>query len=189
MGDLPAVAERREMLHADWIETPVGPMLAVGDRTHLHLLEFHDRRALPAEMESLKRKTRSGVASGRTPPIDQIAAELAAYFAGELTEFRTPLALHGSELERAVWAKLLEIPLGETRSYGDIAKEVATMEAVRAVARANGTNQIAIVIPCHRCIGSDGSLTGYGGGLWRKRWLLGHESKMKPVGLFAKEWT
>ncbi|MCA1369229.1 bifunctional transcriptional activator/DNA repair protein Ada [Bradyrhizobium sp. BRP14] len=184
IGEAPARSQGRALLFADWIETPLGPMVAVADRTHLHLLEFHDRKALPAELESLKRKVRSAVVPGRTPPIDQIEAELKAYFEGRSGDFCTPLALDGSAFERQVWARLIEIPLGETRSYGEIARKVATMEAVRAVARANGSNRIAIAVPCHRCIGADGSLTGYGGGIARKQWLLRHEGKMRPVGLF-----
>jgi AraC family transcriptional regulator, regulatory protein of adaptative response / methylated-DNA-[protein]-cysteine methyltransferase len=176
IGEAPAMSQGRELLFVDWIETPLGPMVALADQTHLHLLEFHDRKALPAEVESL------AVASGRTPPIDQIEAELKAYFAGQSGDFRTPLALDGSAFERQVWTKLMKIPLGETRSYSDIAREVGTVRMVRAVARANGANCIAIVVPCHRCIGADGSLTGYGGGLWRKQWLLRHEGKMSPSG-------
>lgn len=187
LGEAPAMAQGRELLFADRIDTPLGPMVAVADRTHLHILEFHDRKALPSELEKLKRQTRSAVVPGRTAPIDQMEEELKAYFSGEIEEFRTPLALGGTAFERAVWANLVKIPPGETRSYGDIAREVATIQAVRAVAKANGSNQIAIVIPCHRCIGADGSLTGYGGGLWRKQWLLRHEGKMKPVGLFAED--
>jgi AraC family transcriptional regulator of adaptative response/methylated-DNA-[protein]-cysteine methyltransferase len=186
IGRVPVVSENRDPLFADWFETPVGPMVAVADQTHLHLLEFHDRKVLPNELAALERKAGSPVVAGRTPAIEQIDAELKAYFEGKSGEFKTPLTLGGSAFERQVWAKLLEIPLGETRSYGDIAREIDTIQAVRAVARANGSNQIAIVIPCHRCIGSDGSLTGYGGGLWRKRWLLRHEGKMRPVGLFAE---
>ncbi|MCV9962476.1 trifunctional transcriptional activator/DNA repair protein Ada/methylated-DNA--[protein]-cysteine S-methyltransferase [Pararhizobium sp. BT-229] len=187
IGGAPAMSQGRDLLYADWMETPLGPMVAVGDQTHLHLLEFHDRKGLPAELENLKRRTRSAVAPGRTPPIEQITAELAAYFAGESGAFGTPLALGGTAFERQVWAKLQRIPMGETRSYGDIACEVDTIKAVRAVAKANGANQISIVIPCHRCIGADGSLTGYGGGLWRKQWLLRHEGRMRPTGLFSEE--
>ena len=185
IGEAPARSQGRELLFADWIETPLGPMVAVADQTHLHLLEFHDRKALPAEMESLKRKTLSAIVPGRTPPIDQVESELMDYFAGRSAGFRTPLALDGSAFERQVWARLVAIPVGETRSYSDIAREVATMRAVRAVARANGANRLAIVVPCHRCIGADGSLTGYGGGLGRKRWLLRHEGRMRPVELFG----
>lgn len=178
LGDAPAAAQGRALLFSDWIETPLGPMVAVADATHLHLLEFHDRKALPTELESLKRRTRSAIVPGRTAPIDQIEGELKAYFAGKTTSFQTPLAPGGTAFERNVWAQLTKIPVGKTRSYGDIAREVDTIRAVRAVAKANGSNRIAIVIPCHRCIGSDGSLTGYGGGLWRKQWLLRHEGKM-----------
>ncbi|ASY67528.1 bifunctional transcriptional activator/DNA repair enzyme AdaA [Sinorhizobium fredii] len=187
IGAAPARAQGRELLFADWIDTPLGPMVAVASQTHLHLLEFHDRKALPAELERLKQTARSAVVPGRTPPIEQIDAELKAYFAGQPVEFLTPLALDASAFERQVWARLMQIPIGETRSYSDMAREVATIESVRAVARANGANRIAIVVPCHRCIGADGSLTGYGGGLERKQWLLRHEGKMRPVGLFTEE--
>ncbi|KQX54320.1 MULTISPECIES: bifunctional transcriptional activator/DNA repair enzyme AdaA [unclassified Ensifer] len=187
LGDAPAAAQGRALLSSDWIETPIGPMVAVADATHLHLLEFHERKALPTELEALKRATRSAIVPGRTAPIDQIEGELKSYFAGEAGGFQTPLAPGGTPFERNVWAKLVKIPAGGTRSYGDIAREVATIQSARAVAKANGSNRIAIVIPCHRCIGADGSLTGYGGGLWRKQWLLRHEAKMKPVSLLVEE--
>jgi AraC family transcriptional regulator of adaptative response/methylated-DNA-[protein]-cysteine methyltransferase len=187
IGAAPVMSQNRELLCADWFDTPLGPMVAVADRTHLHLLEFHDRKALPAELESLQRKTRSRVAAGRPPPIYQIEAELRLYFKGRSADFRTPLALGGgTAFEREVWAKLMNIPVGETRAYGDLARGMDNPQVVRAVGRANGANQIAIVIPCHRVIGADGSLTGYGGGLWRKQWLLRHEGKMRPKGLFEE---
>jgi AraC family transcriptional regulator, regulatory protein of adaptative response / methylated-DNA-[protein]-cysteine methyltransferase len=183
IGKAPAMSQNRELLFADWFETPLGPMVAVADQTHLHLLEFHDRKALQAELENLQRKTRSSVAAGRTPAIEQIDAELRAYFDGQSANFKTPLALGNSTaFERAVWAKLREIPVGERRAYGDLAREMENPQLVRAVGRANGANQLAIVIPCHRMVGADGSLTGYGGGLWRKQWLLKHEGKMRPNG-------
>ncbi|TCU26586.1 AraC family transcriptional regulator of adaptative response/methylated-DNA-[protein]-cysteine methyltransferase [Rhizobium azibense] len=188
IGKAPAMSINRELLFADWFETPLGPMVAVADQTHLHLLEFHDRKALQAELENLQRKTRSSVAAGRPPAIEQIDAELKAYFEGKSANFKTPLALANSTaFERAVWAKLREIPVGERRGYGDLAREMENPQMVRAIGRANGANQIAIVIPCHRVVGADGSLTGYGGGLWRKQWLLRHEGKMRPNGLFKEE--
>ncbi|WP_164850537.1 bifunctional transcriptional activator/DNA repair enzyme AdaA [Sinorhizobium medicae] len=187
VGEAPAKSQGRVLLFADWVETPLGPMVAVADRTHLHLIEFHDRRALPAEMEKLKRKTLSAVVRGRTPPIDQAERELKNYFAGRSADFRTPLAMDGSAFERQVWAELVAIPAGETRSYSDIARKIASHQAARAVARANGANCFAILVPCHRCVGADGSLTGYGGGLQRKRWLLRHEGRMHPAELF-KGW-
>ena len=152
-------------------------MLAVADDHALHLLEFFDRTALPTELKRLRQATRSAIGFGRTPIIERIEAELRAYFAGESTHFDTPLATHGSPFTRIVWDALMAIPAGSTRSYAEIAMAAGRPTATRAVARANGANQIAIVIPCHRVIGSDGSLTGYGGGLWRKDWLLRHERK------------
>ncbi|MEX2692203.1 bifunctional transcriptional activator/DNA repair enzyme AdaA [Rhizobium mongolense] len=188
IGKAPAMSQNRELLFADWFETPLGPMVAVADQTHLHLLEFHDRKALQAELENLQRKTRSSVAAGRTPAIEQIDAELRAYFEGKSANFKTPLALGDSTpFERAVWAKLREIPVGERRTYGDLAREMENPQMVRAVGRANGANQLAIVIPCHRVVGADGSLTGYGGGLWRKQWLLRHEGKCGPKGRFEED--
>ena len=158
-----------------WLDTPIGPMRAVADATHLLRLEFHDARP----------NSDPQIGNDPTPPLKQIEAELAAYFAGESAEFTTPLKIEGNPLERKVWDRLLAVPLGETCSYGDIARDVGSMDQVRVIARYCGTNPIPVVIPCHRCIGSDGSLTGFGGGLWRKKWLLRHEGRMRPVGLFA----
>ena len=152
-------------------------MVAVADRKALHLLEFIDRRALPRELKDLHRRMPNGIGLGRHAATDQVNAELNAYFAGDSAEFATPLALHGSAFTRDVWAALRRIPAGETRSYGQIARELDKPKAVRAVARANGANQLAIVIPCHRVIGADGSLTGYGGGLWRKQRLIELENR------------
>jgi methylated-DNA-[protein]-cysteine S-methyltransferase len=102
--------------------------------------------------------------------------QLDAYFGGDLTDFILPLAARGSEFQRSVWTALRDIPLGETRAYGQIAQQVADKTKTRAVAAAIGRNPIGIVVPCHRVIGADGSLTGYAGGLDRKRWLLDHEA-------------
>lgn len=175
IGDSPAALKGHALLKADWIETPLGTMLAVADRHALHLLEFFDRKALPGELGRLRMATRSSIAFGRLPPTDLIEAELRAYFEGRLATFTTPLALHGSPFTRRTWAALQAIPPGSTRSYAQVAAALGQPAAARAVARANGANQIAIVIPCHRVVGSDGALTGYGGGLWRKRWLIRHE--------------
>ena len=171
------MAEHRPQDFVLWLDTPLGPMRAVADETHLLGLEFHnedDKPWTPTE-------------AGRSATLVQIEAELKAYFAGESAEFRTPLKIEGNALERKVWNRLMQVPLGETCSYGDIARDVGSIETVRVVARYCGTNRIPIVIPCHRCIGSDGSLTGFGGGLWRKKWLLRHEGLMRPVGLFSEE--
>lgn len=172
LGVPPGQLSPAALLRADWIETPLGPLIAVADARHLHLLEFADRKALPTELRRLTKAAKGGIGLGRAAPIDQVERELAAYFAGTSADFETPLALHGPPFTRAVWQALRQIPAGETRSYGQIARAIDAPTAVRAVARANGANQIAIVIPCHRVIGADGALTGYGGGLWRKQRLI-----------------
>ncbi len=145
-------------------------MIAVADDHALHLLEFADRPALPKELERLRKAVKGRVALGRPAPIDQAAEEMRAYLAGRLTRF-TPFT-------RQVWEALRRIPAGETRSYSGLAQEIGRPEATRAVARANGANQIAVMIPCHRVLGADGSLTGYGGGLWRKERLIALERQM-----------
>lgn len=172
-------ANRR--LSATWIPTPIGDMIAVSSRSHLHLLEFVDRKALPAELARLRAASKEEIGIGTLPPSDQAAAELADYFAARSSTFRTPLALAGSAFTQQVWDALRDIPAGETRSYSDIARQIGRPSAVRAVARANGANQIALMIPCHRIIGADGSLTGYGGGLWRKQRLIEIERQLKST--------
>lgn len=169
-------------LRADWIDTPLGPMVAVASATQLHLLEFADRKALPRELQRLAKDGGGAPALGTTDAIAQVRDELAAYFAGRGAHFATPFAMAGTPFTRTVWRALRDIPAGETRSYLDIARAIGRPTATRAVARANGANQIAIVIPCHRVIGADGSLTGYGGGLWRKQRLIAVEAAYAPAG-------
>ncbi len=162
-------------LRAAPISTPLGPMVAVCDAHSVHLLEFFDRKALAGELKRLVKDTPGGLGCGRFAPHTQIEAELDRYFAGERVVFETPPTLHGGPFAREVWTALRQIPAGETRSYGQLAESLGRPTASRAVARANGQNQIAIVIPCHRVIGADGALTGYGGGLHRKRALIALE--------------
>lgn len=166
-------------LCATWIPTPLGDMIAVSSRSHLHLLEFVDRKGLPRELERLQKASREGIGVGGMPPSEQAAAELGEYFAGRSGAFSTPLAAPASPFTQKVWDALRTIPAGETRSYSDIARQIGHPAATRAVARANGANQIALMIPCHRVIGADGSLTGYGGGLWRKQRLIEIERQLK----------
>lgn len=177
-GEAPAKLRGKDLLRADWIETPIGPMIAIAYSHALHILEFSERKALPTEIRRLQAATGSGIAMGRHPPIDMMEKELNAYFAGEDSGFSTRIAGHGTPFQRQVWDALRQIPTGEIRSYGALAADINLPSSTRAVAAANGANQIAIVIPCHRVIAADGSLTGYGGGLWRKRWLLEHERRM-----------
>ena len=112
---------------------------------------------------------------GDSPVLREARAQLDAYFTGRLTVFELPLQLEGTEFQRRVWAALCGIPYGETVSYRELAGRIGQPKAVRAVGLANGRNPVSIVVPCHRVIGADGTLTGYGGGLPRKRWLLDHE--------------
>jgi AraC family transcriptional regulator of adaptative response/methylated-DNA-[protein]-cysteine methyltransferase len=182
IGDTPAALKSRDLLKADWLDTPIGQMLAIADHSRLHLLEFFDRKALPAELVLLRTRTRAAISFGRLAPIDSIEAELAAYFQGHLKTFTTPFARDHTEFTKAVWQALTTIPYGTTTSYGALAAELGHPTASRAVARANGANQLALVIPCHRVIGADGALTGYGGQVWRKQWLLEHERKYCLAG-------
>lgn len=179
LGLAPGAFKDSAPLRAAPIGTPLGPMIAVCDAHSLHLLEFMDRKALSTELKRLAQDTPGGLGFGRFTPHDQINSELDRYFAGDAVAFETPLTLHGSAFTRSVWRALRDIPAGETRSYGSLAEILGRPTASRAVARANGQNQIAIVIPCHRVIGADGSLTGYGGGLHRKRALIALEQDMK----------
>jgi AraC family transcriptional regulator of adaptative response/methylated-DNA-[protein]-cysteine methyltransferase len=177
---MPSVAEgsryRPTMLRAEKLETPIGPMLAVADETGLRLLEFAGRPALPAELARLERSF-GPVGFGATAVVDALREQLAAYFAGERCDFEIPIAQPGTAFQAGVWAALQDIPAGETRSYGEFARSLGRPEAVRAVAGANGANTVAILVPCHRLVGADGSLVGYGGGLQRKRWLIEQERR------------
>lgn len=172
-------------LFAKWFETPIGPILAVASEAHLYAVEFHDEKTRANAFSKVERKLNTHVVPGTSSALEQFSDEFEAYLAGKRFDFRVPLHYDGTEFERRVWQALLDVPLGETCSYGDLARAINEPTAFRAVAQANNANRIPIVIPCHRCIGSDGSLTGFGGGLWRKKWLLRHEGDMRPVGLFA----
>ncbi|WP_288427861.1 trifunctional transcriptional activator/DNA repair protein Ada/methylated-DNA--[protein]-cysteine S-methyltransferase [uncultured Agrobacterium sp.] len=179
LGCTPADLRACGSLQATWISTPLGDMIAVSSRSHLHLLEFIDRKGLPSELKRLQITLKERIGIGRLPPSEQAAEELSHYFAARSSLFQTPLALLGSPFTQQVWHALRQIPAGETRSYSEVAREIGRPQATRAVARANGANQIALMIPCHRVIGADGSLTGYGGGLWRKQRLIEIERKLK----------
>ncbi|MCC5879620.1 MAG: bifunctional transcriptional activator/DNA repair protein Ada [Idiomarina sp.] len=162
-------------LFASWLDTPLGPMLAIADHEYLYLLEFADRRALEREIERLRLRLKAAVVPGKTLITNQIESELEAYFVGSSLTFNTPCHLVGSEFEKTVWAALRQIPVGQTTAYLTLADNIGRRTAFRAVANANGKNQLAIIIPCHRVINTNGQLGGYGGGLERKRWLIEHE--------------
>ncbi|WP_102222832.1 bifunctional transcriptional activator/DNA repair enzyme AdaA [Acidimangrovimonas sediminis] len=181
-GIAPGALDRAPLLSAGWIETPLGAMIAVADARALHLLEFVGRKALPTELRRLHAAAKGRLGIGRTAVHDATEAQLAAFFEGRAARFTVPLALHGTPFSRRVWEALCEIPAGETRSYSELARTLGRADAVRAVARANGANQIALIVPCHRVIGADGSLTGYGGGLWRKQRLIEFERRFSEEG-------
>ena len=172
LGRSPGSFTANGTLMADWLETPLGSMIAVADKRALHLLEFIERKALANELKKLSQRVNGDIGLGRHPPIEQTAQQLEHYFSGNRASFSVPLAYHATPFTCKVWDALREIPAGQTRSYSEVASAVGKPAAVRAVARANGANPIAIIVPCHRVLGADGSLTGYGGGLWRKQRLI-----------------
>ena len=174
-GKPPRGARSDDCLLARRIATPLGKMLALADRQGLRLLEFVDRRGLEREIAQLRRRLHCAVVPGTNATLEATEVQLRRYFSGEQLGFDLPLAPVGSAFQQDVWAALRRIPAGETRSYAEIASEIGRPGAQRAVGRANGSNLLSLVIPCHRVIGSDGSLSGYGGGVWRKQRLLDHE--------------
>jgi methylated-DNA-[protein]-cysteine S-methyltransferase len=168
-----------EPLVHDELATPVGVLHLLADSAgRLHALGWFDGHARMESVLGAYRGRRGGVLERADNP-GGLTAALRAYFAGDLSAIRDlPVVLHGTDFQRAVWNALLTIRCGETLSYGALARRIGRPSAVRAVGLANGANPIGIVVPCHRVIGADGSLTGYGGGLTRKRWLLAHESAL-----------
>lgn len=148
------------------INSPVGELLLTGDGQALTLLAMHQQKRGCQPQDDWRRDDGAFSAARE---------QLAAYFAGELRTFDLPLAPTGTEFQRKVWQALLDIPFGRTESYGALARRIDAPKASRAVGLANGRNPIAIIIPCHRVIGANGNLTGYGGGIERKHWLLTHE--------------
>jgi len=174
-GEAPKRARDQATVSVTRVLTPLGPMLVGATHDRLCLAEFADRRMLATQIERLRKRFGCAVVPGANEVIELFADELERWFDGDLREFTTPLADPGTDFQRQVWQALRAIPYGRTTSYGELARTIGRPQAVRAVARANGDNRLAIIIPCHRVIGSDGRLTGYGGGLWRKRRLLDHE--------------
>lgn len=174
-GDPPGRTRAKRLLQVTRLLTPLGPMLCAADDHGIALLEFADRRMLEIQLRVMRRRLDCVMAPGTHAHIEMLDGQLREYFKGSRREFELPMILSGSEFQRAVWIQLLKIPYGETSSYADIAERVRRPAARRAIGRANGENRLAIVIPCHRVVRSDGQLSGYGGGVWRKRALLEHE--------------
>jgi len=161
-------------LYSSWIDTKCGKMLCIASDAALYLLEFEGRRGLDDELQRLNKKYL--IEEGISKPIAEIRRELALYFEGKLTSFKTPMNIEGTPFQKEVWQELIKIPFGKKISYAELAQKIGRPKAFRAAANANGKNQLAIIIPCHRVINSNGEIGGYGGGVPKKKWLIEHES-------------
>ncbi|HVO74170.1 MAG TPA: methylated-DNA--[protein]-cysteine S-methyltransferase [Ignavibacteriaceae bacterium] len=176
-GKSPSKSKDKNVVNIVRFTTPIGPMFAAATQKGVCLLEFTDRRMLETEFKDLQKLFNAVILPGTNEYLDLLQQELKEYFEGNRRNFTVRLDTPGTEFQKTVWNELIKIPYGETVSYKHQAIKIKRPSAVRAVANANGQNRVSIVIPCHRVIGEDGSLTGYGGGLSRKKWLLDLEKK------------
>ncbi len=174
-GNPPSAVDRESSIWINRIATPLGSMIMGVHDSGLCLLEFAERRMLDTQLKRLSQRMGRVFLPGEHPLMEQVKQQLDAYFNGSLRSFTLPLQAPGTVFQEAVWQELRAIPYGETRSYSQVAAQIGHADAVRAVGRANGDNRIAIIIPCHRVVGSGGEPTGYGGGIWRKEYLLAME--------------
>ena len=154
------------------IESPLGKILLCADEQGICLLDFFDGKALETQLKQIEKSLKSKIEEGESPFFQLLEEELKLYFKGELKQFSVPLNPIGTDFQRKVWEELRKIDYGQTISYQQQANNLNIPKSVRAVANANGQNKISILIPCHRVIGSNGKLTGYAGGIWRKEKLL-----------------
>jgi len=174
----PSRGAAKRVIHLSRFTTPLGPMFGCATERGVCLCEFTDRRMLEREFADLRRRLSAVLLPTEDHPHSrQLERELEEYFSGDRREFDVPLDTPTTPFRQRVWDELRTIPYGETRSYAEQAQRIGQPTAIRAVASANGQNRVAIIIPCHRVIGSDGSLTGYAGGLARKQWLLDLEKR------------
>ena len=180
-GVSPSNSKDKQVIDITRIETPLGTMYACAVEDGICLLEFTDRKMLETELISLAKRLNANIIPGANRHFDTLRQQLDEYFEGTRKEFTVPLISPGSEFQLSVWSSLQTIPYGSTRSYKQQAANLNKPEAIRAVANANGMNRISILIPCHRVIGEDGNLAGYGGGLWRKKWLLDLEYRALSI--------
>lgn len=178
-GVSPSKAKQQSVINIMRLETPIGTMFAGATDKGICLLEFTDRKMLETEFKTLAKIFNAVIVQGKNNHITQLKDELSEYFARQRQRFAVALDTPGTDFQQNVWQILQQIPYGETWTYQQQADLLGKPSAVRAVANANGMNRLSIIIPCHRVIGSDGKLTGYGGGLWRKSWLLELEQKDK----------
>jgi AraC family transcriptional regulator of adaptative response/methylated-DNA-[protein]-cysteine methyltransferase len=181
----PGQAASQDRLLVSLIETPLGPMLAAANDGGVCQLEFADRRGLERSHQEMRRRFLLPVVPGENAVLQKLRTELREYFAAERRGFTVPLMMNGTEFQERVWSELQRIPFGRTASYEAIARKLGAPSAFRAVARANGTNRLYLLVPCHRVIAKDGTLSGYGGGVWRKQRLLELEQgfrRLRPDG-------
>lgn len=176
-GVSPKKSKDKQIINVTRLETPLGTMFVCATEQGICLLEFTDRKMLETEFKALSRLLNADIIQGSNKHFDLLEQQLNEYFDGKRKEFSVPLFTPGTEFQKFAWDALMKIPYGLTHSYKHQASVIGKPEAIRAVARANGMNRISIIIPCHRVIGEDGNLTGYGGGLWRKKWLLDFEKE------------
>ena len=181
VGQSPLKSGQQSMILMSRLPTPIGPMFICATNRGVCLLEFVDRPALETELKDLQRLLKARIIAGENEHIRQAKRELAEYFAGKRGDFEVALDLPGTPFQRTTWEALGQIPFGTRSTYGGQAKRIGNPKAVRAVGTANGANRVAIIVPCHRVVGVGGKLTGYGGGLERKRWLLQHEEQYKAA--------
>ena len=175
MGFAPGKSKSNSVIDVTRILTPLGPMLAGATDKGICLLEFTDRRMLETQIKRLRKLIGSELVPGKNRYFEPLSKQLNEYFEGTRKEFDVPLVVPGTDFQKTVWQELQTISYGTTRCYEAQAVAIQNPKAIRAVARANGDNRIAIIIPCHRVIGKDGSMTGYGGKIWRKEYLLNLE--------------
>ncbi len=167
----------KTIIHSKTIATPIGSLYACATEGGICMLEFPYRKSFPKQVEGLKRLLNADIVAGESKFFEMLKSQLDEYFRGQRQDFDIPLVLSGSVFQLKVWNELRKIPFGERRTYLQQSKNLDSPKAIRAVAAANGANKISILIPCHRVVGSNGSLVGYGGGLRNKQFLLELESK------------
>ncbi len=172
IGTSPKNSKMEKIIDVKRIETPLGAMIACANENGICMLQFSDRKTLTKELEDISNHFKANVILGENPHFKTLETELQDYFDGERLDFTVPLSPVGTDFQKKVWEILRTIPYGTTRSYQQQADILGNPKAVRAVANANGLNKISIIIPCHRVIGTNGTLTGYSGGIWRKQKLL-----------------
>lgn len=177
-GQPPGRSRGTDCIVTSWVESPVGPLLVGALSEGVCLLEFSDPARMEGQVAAVRKQFNCAAVPGNHEHLDRLREELSHYFAGKLRDFGVPLAYPGTGFQCRVWDQLRRIPYGQTLSYEGLAREVGSHGAQRAVGRANGQNRLAIVIPCHRVVNKDGRLGGYGGGLWRKVFLLDLERQV-----------